>query len=347
MADHVTARLRALARVVADNYASALLTPSQRNPGHITRTDIPWSAPPLRSHIKLDGVPLTDYTTPDCDVDADALYTFWTANLKALWETPATTLAGGVFRGLREVMPGSRRATQAMAFAMPSGWPGKLEIDTGVMFSLEAAHLAICCIPGLRNVIDDDDNYFAELPDGRVIGVRDARPAVDSPWTDYQPSGLITDLTETMRGQAFTDCQYDQLAAVRSVMWDNDKMFPQFEALDLALQALRTMSTGGRCPNLLVGARENYGRVDKLKHIEEALVDAMDVMEANMSDRRKLQTLQGLLVPLVLSQTGFRTKIFSSANYPYTMAAGRADQIKAQLRLLYESEVPCSLRRNL
>lgn len=345
MADRLVQRMRALAQVVADNYASALLTDAERNPARIMRPDIPWSLPPLRTHTKLDGTPIMSYLTPDCDVDADALYAFWVHNLKTLWEAPTSALRRGLYINLSKVMPGARAGTLAMAFSVPVGWPYKVHESAGITLSLEVAHLAISCLGDLELVVDDEDNYYVVLPDGRELGVKNGHPAVESHWLDYQPLGMVTDLTETMRGDAVVDCQYDQLAAIRSVMWEHDRMFPQFEALDMAMQALRVMSFGSRCPSLSASGRQQIGRVEQLRNEEVALRDAIDVMEANMSDRRKLECLYQLLVPTVLSQTGFRKHIFASPTFPYTMTASRPDKIRAVLYDLYE-KIPCSLKPN-
>lgn len=347
MKDSIASRMRALAQVVADNFASAPLTSSERNPPRIARTDLPWACPPLRTHTKLNGVPLTEYLTPDCAVDADALYAFWTLNLKQLWDVPVNCLKGGLFVGLQKVLPGARKGTCATAFSLPLGWPGQIDESAGLTFSLEAAHLAIHCVRDLQAVYDDDDSYAAQLADGRVIGVLNGVPAASAYWKHYSQRGVITDLTETFRGQSLVECQYDQLAALRSVLWENDKAFPQFEAMDIAMQALRVMSFGTRCPNLSAGGREQAGRVEQLREREIALYDAIDVMHASMVDRRKLECLWQILVPVVMSKTRFRRDLFAGDEFPYTLRQGAADSILETLTAMYEQEIPCNLRRSL
>jgi hypothetical protein len=337
-------QLRTLSRVVAEAFA-VHVTDEQKS-GPIVHTDLPWAVPPLRTTVTLSGVPLAEYLDPQLSMDPDQLIAFWHKTLQAMWHTPAASVYRGQYRGLNTLMPKVRHGIRMLLFSVPLGYPAQLEETAGVLFSLEVAHLAALSIPH-AHVVDDDSNYYVVLHDGREIGVKAGRPIIHSPW-EYDASGMVWYFLDTMRGNASYACQYDQIAKLRSILYENQQtLAPVFEGLDMALQALRVMSVGGRCPDLLSATARSVGKIDVLREKERILWGAIDIMRAPMVDQRRLQALYALLVPEYFGRSAFRKYIFSTAVFPYTLPAGRAEAIEQELITRYESEIPCNLRRKL
>lgn len=338
------AQVRALAKAVSTAFAASNLTEEEKAPGRIEITDLPWMAPPLITPQLLSGARLQDFFDAPMPVDEHRLHAFWVKTLDDMWQRPSSLLRRGIIANTSASVPQMRVGQRAFRFSHPMGCPSQIDDSAGVTFSLEVAHTAIISLP-IRHVVSDDSNYFAELPGGGLIGVRDGRP-LHSPFWDVSYENQVGDMLCTPRGDVSYLCEYDQLASLRSVLHVHRKSFPDnFEALDQALQALRLLSFGGHCPELLRAMRATPRDLAVAREQERALRDAIDAAESVMSDRSKLQTLRALLVPTVLPVSGFRRHIFSSDQYPFTLAHGKMDTITSWLKSHYQAQIPADLQR--
>ncbi len=338
-------QVRVLAKAVADALASSPLTEEERFPRQIAITDLIWQAPPLICTAELGGVPLQNYLDVPLAFDIDKMYAFWKTTLHDLWHTPTSVMKHGIFAGLTRAMSTVRVGQRAFRFSQPQGWPDALSEDAGVVFSLEVAHCVLVSCAVKRHV-SDDDNYWVELHDGKIIGVVGGQPATVSPW-NYSARGMVQILLESLRGEPVSRCMFDQIASVRSIVNVHKAYFKEHEGLDIALQALRLMTFGGHCPELVTAMVVDPVAEQKARLRAQVYEDALDVIKSGgMSDRSKLLSLKELLVSSgVLSANKFRRLIFSSGRFPFTMEPGRADTIQNTLQMLYEKEVPVSLRK--
>lgn len=337
------AQVRSLAKAVATAFALSDLTNEDRAPRQIEYTDLPWSNPPLITHFRLGQAQLQDYFDEPMNIDADKLIKFWHDTLHMMWLSPSRLLHNGVFATLKTHMPLVKLGVRAFRFSTPIGYPDRLDAMSGLMFSLEVAHAAFISLP-IVDLVRDDSNYYVVLDDGRKIGVIDGRPACESNWT-FDGSGAISDLLEMPRGITSHVCVYDQIAAVRSLLYAHRAKFGHdFTALDSALQALRYLTFGTHCPDLIVQMQTAPQSVVIAKEKARAIKASIEVMSSDITDRAKLYTLRSELVPTVMTTTGFKRSIFANTPFPFTLEAGKADRISVFLAELYEKEVPCSLR---
>jgi hypothetical protein len=339
MATHLVtaaAQVRALAKAVSAAFAASVLTDAEKSPGKIEITDLPWQAPPLITPQLLSGAALQDYYDAPLPLDQHALHAFWVKTLTDMWYRPSSLYVRGrgALTNCGKAMPHVRVGQRVFRFARPAGWP-VLDEMAGAMFSLEVAHAARTSLP-VKDVIEDDDSYFVEFEDGMQIGVKAGRPACESPW-QAPVAGMVPDLLTMPRGAADHQCYYDQLASVRSVLHVHRDRFPHnFQALDDALQALRLLSFGGYCPELLQAMQVSPIEMARHREHERALADCLEVIELEaMSDRAKLQSLRAVLVPAVLSVSAFKKYVFAGDQFPFTLARGRIDAIRSWLQTRY------------
>lgn len=338
------AQVRGLAKAVAVAFASANLTEAEKHPeGGIAHRDLPWACPPLITPLVLDGA-LQDHLDAPLPVTADALYAFWVATMRQMWHEPSRVLKGGTFANLGAAMPQAKMGQRALRFSAPIGAPARIDETSGVVLSLEVAHCAAISLP-VMDVFTDDSSYIVTAAGGRRFGVGAGLPLIDSPWR-YDATNMVTDLLLAPRGEVSYTCHYDQIASVRSILHTNAKKFPHnFEAVDQALQALRYLSLGGYCPELTTALVVKPLEVMMWKEKEYAYREALDVIRTGMSDRAKLYALRDKLVPQVMTVAKFKREIFSAAQFPFSMAAGKAQEIETNLIALYKNEIPQSLQQ--
>jgi hypothetical protein len=348
MADHLVslqAQVRALAKAVAAAFAASNLTDAEKAPGKIEIVDLPWQAPPLITSQTLSGAGLQDYFDAPMQLEQHKLHAFWVKTLDDMWLRPSALYhrGRGALANCGRAMPSVRVGQRAFRFSRPSGWPVLDEL-AGALFSLEVAHAAATSLP-VRDVISDDDSYFVEFADGMQIGVQGGLPLCESRWK-VSVAGMVPELLTMPRGDADYSCRYDQLASLRSVLHVHRSRFPtNFEALDQALQALRLLSTGAHCPDLLQAVQVVKYDAPLMKERERALADALDVISVpTLSDRSKLQSLRAVLVPAVLTVSNFKRHIYASDQFPFTLARGRVDVIRNYLAAKYQ-ELPAEIQR--
>jgi hypothetical protein len=338
-------QVRSLARAIANGIALADLDSEEVAPGRIVHTDLPWTVPGLQVGAQLAGAEVQDFLDAPLSVDPVKLAAFWHKTLYDLWHTPGTQLRKGYILNTCQFRLW-RQGQRMLRFAMPPGSDDmQLELTTGLQLSMEVAHTAYISLP-VRHFVRTDDDYFVELANGQEFGVRAGRPIIESPW-QYDGRGQMYDLAEMPRGPTSYACQHDQIAHVRSLIYVHKERFKaNFEGLDVALQAMRFLTNNTPCPDLLPQVRRAPVTTQLDKERERILWDAISVMESSMADRAKLIALESLLVPTVMSLSKFRRAIFSSPRYPFTMTIQKHDAVLNTVRQLYETEVPCSLKRN-
>lgn len=337
-----SAQIRALAKAVSAAFAASNLPPEATAPGKIEITDLPWAWPPLVTSLMLGGVPLQDYLDTPIRLDETRLEDFWISTLHQLWFEPSRLMRRGTLTNCGWAMPKVSSGQRALRFAQPVGWPALVDELAGVMFTMELVHAASISLP-YDELVRDSSNYWVRLG-GLEIGVRDGRIIVPSPWTG-DVSGQVLDLLEMTRGEADYRCAFDQIASVRSVLHVNRKSFPHnFEALDIALQALRILSAGAHCPALTDAMKVVPVDLTVEREKENALRESLDVMRAEMPDRDKLRVLHAALVPAVLTRMGFKRHIFAGQSYPFTLAAAKAEDIINWLEATYR-RLPAELQQ--
>lgn len=335
------AQVRALAKAVSAAFALSGLSDIERAPGQIVYTDLPWSVPALTTKLKLGDASLQDFLDAPLPVEGPHLLAFWQETLHMMHLSPSRLLTRGTFDTARRHMQKVRPGMRALRFSTPTGYPGVLDAMAGLMFSMECAHAAYISLP-VRDMVTDASNYYAELTDGAIIGVVNGRPATPSSW-DFDGSDMLLDLAEMPRGMSNHTCLYDQIAAIRSLLHVHQDRFPyNFDALDTALQALRCLTFGAHCPDLLVQVQIAPSELLASRARARALDDALEVMSTNMGDRSKVQTLRQLLVPEAMTMTTFRRLVFSSTDIPFTLEAGKLGRIINALQDLRAKEGPCS-----
>jgi hypothetical protein len=337
------AQIRSLSKAVSAAFLASPLSEEERNPGRIELTDLPWAAPPLACRATLGRVPLSDYLNVPMALDASSLHRFWTKTLDDLWHKPSAIMRGGAFANCRWAFPKLKVGQRAFLFSVPLGFPSQPDVTAGAMLSIEAATAAVSSLPVL-DLVSDDDNYYAVLSDDIVIGVKNGRPACDSPWGDGV-SGMVQEMLESSRGEADYVCRFDQLAMLRSVLHTHRRRFEEFEGLDYALQALRLLSLGGHCPELITQLRMLPLDLPRLRSTERVLRDCLGIVDdLQMSDRSKLQIWHNLLVPDVIAPAKFRQHVFSGSQYPFALAQAKVESIRAWLESQYQ-QLPADMQR--
>jgi hypothetical protein len=340
-------QIRSLAKAVATAFASAPLTNDERRPeGGIAHKDLPWSCPPLITDLVLEGA-MQDHLDAPINVTAPALMQFWRETMKQMWHQPSRVLKNGTYANLGAAMAPVRRGQRALRFSAPIGAPSQIHEIAAITLSLEVAHCARISLP-TADVLLNDDDYIVTTADGMHFGVNDGMPLIDSPWRDFNASGMVEEMMRSPRGEVDYTCHYDQLASLRSILHTNAAKFPNnFEALDQALQALRYLSMGTYCPELVTEMIVKPQEVLHMREKENALFEAIEVMRTRMSDRAKLYTLKSTLVPTVMTTAKFKREVFSASTFPFSMAPGKDKQIEENLVSLYKNEIPAAIQRTV
>lgn len=317
------------------------LTDDEKVPRQIENTDLPWTTPPLTTSLTLGRADLQSYFDVPLPVGQEDLIRFWKETLVLMDQSPSRLLHRGVLVTTKGTMPYVKPGTRAFRFSTPLGYPDMLSPDAGVVFSLEVAHAAYISL-GITERVMDQNNYYVTLRNGVQIGVKDGRPCTPCAF-DFDASGMVLDLLETSRGTSNQTCMYDQLAFARSLLHSHaDKFRRDFEAIDYALQALRYLTQGGYCPDLITRIQQAPQDLRLIREQSRAVLEAIDTMHAEISDKSKLMSIEATLVPLVMKISAFRATIFSSPSYPFTMEAGKTEKITTALTELYE-RLQCKL----
>lgn len=338
-------QVKALAKVVAEAFSRADLTPEELNSSILKFDDLPWACPPLKIETEIDHVPLSYYMDVAMPVvSSEVLYSFWRTTLGELYQRKRHIIQHGAFLNLRRVAPKSSLGQRALRFALPGGFPVELADTTGIEFSIDAAHTALLSCP-LSEHVSDDNNYFVVTASGHTIGVKDGKPAVESEW-DMPATGMIGEMLLMPRGHTDYVCLYDQIARCRSLLHEYRSRFKEFEGLDYALQGLRKLTLGGHCPALISAVQIAPIDTQVMRARELAVRQAMDVMaQPNVMDRAKIRTIEQLLVPLILSPSAFSQKVYNTTKpIPFSVTDKATDKINEWLGTYYNTKIPDNMK---
>lgn len=340
------AQVSALATAVANVFAASNLTTEERNPERIAITDFAWQAPPLITDLTLQGIPLQGYLDVPIALEEQKLVGFLEQTLKIMHDTPhrLMRLQGGGLATCSWAMPKVRPGQRMFRFSRPEGWPGQMPDHVGFIFALEVAHAASVSLP--VELVSDDSNYYVTLSTGEKLGVKDGAITCRSDWAFTAP-GHVQAYLMMGRGEMEYAPMFDQLAALRSVLHSHAASFPNdFEAMDVALQALRYLSPSGFCAELQSRMRVAPADRTAMKMYERSMREALEIFAIrDMSDRRKLQTLHNTLVPAVITGSVFKKNIFASTHFPFTAAPGKMEKIESWLREEYRAKIPNDLKQ--
>lgn len=335
-----------LEKAVNTAFLHAGFTFADLGQGQINLTDLPWQNPPLFCLSNLLGINLVTYLERPVEIKEDQIFEFWRANLGRLYYTPLQAIdREGIYSGSNKLLPGESKPSNRFRFSTPEGFPKSIDEYAGAVFSMELATLISESLP--YYLIRDDSNYYVTLPNNVNIGIKDGIVATESPW-DGSVAGIVWDLAEMPRGVVRTDCQYDALAKVRSLLHENAGRFKEFQGVDYALQALRVLYNHKSECSIL-------SRAIKLKHEEpnllfdyKALKSSLATMERkDISDRYKLDIIYGLLVPQTLSEAKYRAKIYRSRfEAPFTLSDKTIHRIISNLETELE-RLPVAVKGDL
>ncbi len=339
-ADYSSRQIRQLAKAVSTAFATSNLPDEVLTNPRIELVNLPWQVPPLQTSLNLQGLGLQEMLNVEAETNASKLHNFWVSNLNDLHSKPGTIFKDLSYKTLNRLWPSQSKGKKMYAFSMPAGWPDQLDCYTGVTFSLEVAHLAMVNLP-LTNIVQDASNFVVTTADGFDFGVRNGLPLADSPW-EVGAEYMVQDMLEMSRGRVLTNCLYDPIALARSVLHvHRDKFGDDFQAIDYCIQALRYLTHGRTCPELMKTLQEAPEDRRLWLARKDAIEQAMEVMASpDLNDREKLRTLESLLVPTVISVATFRRQIFYTNKYPQYMEEGKSQEINSWLANYYETEIP-------
>lgn len=273
--------------------------------------DLPfvWQVPPIRGEYPIGLTDLCSILNRSARVSVDGLYNLWQEGLDGLLNAPHVVVMSGRFRKGSSALPTLSPGERNLRLPVPEGFPLDMSGFAGHMFSLDCANLLRHSYETSR-FVDDEDNYFAELHDGRIIGVQDGFPAGPSLW-DTPATGRVDSMLRSGRGVTFEGSEYGLLSRLRCLLWQNKEKIKDFEAFDWVLQALRVLYDG-ESPRAVLRAIENL-KSDSLawEARVSALQECVDMLSLlALSDRAKILSMHGLLVPLVCSPSEFSANIY-------------------------------------
>lgn len=311
--------------------------------GPIVHTDLMWQNPPLLNTVaKLNGVYLFEYFDYVMPVDPLELYAFWRSTLPLMYHNchKVVDVKDKCLVGAKKLLHPGIRGQRRFRLSIPEGYPREIDAYAGAMFSLEVAHLASLA-SGLE-LARDENNYYVTLADGRLMGVKDGLPVVSDPW-DTSIAGAVWEFLEMPRGQVSTTCLYDPIAKLRSILWERQEDFRgEFQAVDWALQALRSLSDlGAPCQILRNSAALPPATVSRA-HIGAALQRCLQTMNrVEVPDRSKLSMLYAELVPNVLSEAQFRNRVYNlDKPVPFSLSQLVYEKIRKSLHSELEKLPP-------
>jgi len=303
-----TQRVNDLAKAVTRAFQSAGFGPDTLLKGQIVHTDLLWQVPPLRTQATLAGLPLTSYLDYPIKANAEAFYDFYCEGLAALGQNPALAIGSAGWRGLSKCLSTASSGEKLARFSIPEGFPEDMDPFAGHRFAVEAAHFAKSSMV-ISAHVETANDFWCDTAFGR-IGVVEGLPTAYADLWDLNCEGLLDEMLTAPRGLRSTACHYDILAKARSVIYENVDKFVEFEGIDLALQALRVLTDGRLCTELLQGiegmSRAAFFRKRKITILGECI----DIMEQwSLNDRTKISMLFERLVPEVLNMADYQRRI--------------------------------------
>lgn len=324
-------RTRQLAEAVAASFGAVGFTPADLLQGPINLTDLAWQAPALEPDCKLRGAPLTHYLDYPLGVDSRALYDFYSLGLYALAHGSERHLGPNGWAQLGAVFGGASSGERKCALSVPDRWP-EIDENAAIMFGLECAHVFKTSGKCLEFISGKDD-YYAVTTWGRV-GIVEGRLSLMADYWDTSVAGFVQALLQQPRGIISTECHYDIIARLRSVLFEKADIFGEFEALDMALQTLRIWCAGST-PKELVHAVSQISYETLKRRTQMASYDqAIATMENwHLSDRVKIGMLIEILVPTCMPQNLFNKVIINMHSTLPPVLHSRVEQrIRARLK---------------
>jgi hypothetical protein len=303
--------------------------------GPVVHTDLMWQNPPLLNTIaKLNGVHLFEYLDYSMAIDPNQLYDFWQRALYLMYHNchRIVDVKDKGLVGAKKLFNPAVCGQRRFRLSIPEGYPEKIDAYAGAMFSLEVAHLA--SLSTMLELTRDENNYYVTLEDGRLMGVKNGVPVISDPW-DTSIAGAVWEFLEMPRGQITTTCLYDPIAKLRSVLWERKADFrDEFQAVDWALQALRSLSDLGVPCHILRSSAALPPPAMSRAHFGAALQRCLQTMDrAEVPDRSKLSMLYAELVPNIMSETQFRNRVYNlDKPVPFSLSQLVYDKIKKNLR---------------
>lgn len=332
-----------LSRLVVEALVQIGLTEADVLGGAILHTDLPWQVPPLVVEAPLFGASLSEYLNRPTLVQIDGMVNLFSDALADLRNAPGKVLTTEGYRGLYQALPYIKKNERHLYLSMPDGFPGAVSEYAGVNLAMECAHI-LRTNAKVSDFVSDDDNYYAVLPDGMEIGIKDGLPSVWYDQWDLPVSGMVQELLTQPRGALWEGCDYNVISKVRSVCTIYQKVLREFEAIDWAVQALRVID----------GERELLRAVRSIKNVAyergarmTALEEAVKVMNMPaLTDRQKIEALKNLLVPDIMSPPQFSKQIYGYyARVPAMVAAKVLVRIREGVQGLLEREQMLYARR--
>lgn len=320
-----TNRIGILAAAITQSFQEAGFLPDDLLQGQIVHTDLPWQAPPLKSEATLLGLPVTTYLDYPVKADTEAFYSFYCEALSLLHRAPSKAIGSVGWRGFSSCASKINSGERLLRITVPEGFPEDMSVFAGHRFAVEAAHFARGSLL-ITGHLEDANNYWVDTAWGR-IGIENNLPTAYAGIWDLSSEGQLHEMLHTPRGLISTACIYDVLAKVRSVLYENMERFPEFEGVDAAIMALRVMTQGNNCRELLRGienmSRAAFFRKQKIATLEECI----GIMEQwGLNDRTKISMLFERLVPQVLNMAQYQLKIINPYKVMPTVLSNKTEQ---------------------
>lgn len=315
-----------LSRHVVEAMVQIGLTQEEILGGKIEHTTLPWQIPPLIVEATVFGTPLSEFFNQGVYVATDALVSLYSDALTDMRNNPGRVLSYEGYRAATYAIPNVKAKERQLYLSVPEGFPGGISDYAGVLLGLECAHL-MRGNSKIKEFTHDEDNYYATLPDGTLVGVKDGLPTLWPEVWDLPVKGMIQELLQTPRGPVFEDCDWNVTAKVRSIMYTYRKSIRDYEALDWAVQTLRVIEGEQQLLNMVRRIKQvAFNRRSRLDAAENAkhLVDQISI-----TDRQRIEALKNVLVPEFMTVSQFSKQIYTYYRVP---PAVLADKVLARIR---------------
>jgi hypothetical protein len=262
----------------------------------------------------------------------------WSDALLNMKNNPDSVISvDGGFRATSYAIPNVRSNERQLHLSMPEGFPGAVT-DTAVsMLCLECAHL-LRTNARIDHFVNDDSNYYAVLYDTKeVVGIKDGLPALFADQWDISVEGIVQEMLRTPRGEAWEGSDYNIVSKVRLLIHKYAKSFRDFEALDWALQTLRVVDGHVELLSAVRAIKKvAYSRAARLKLLEHC-VEVL--FRLSMTDRQRIESLKGMLVPEIMSSGKFSKMIYPFYAVPPALLSEKVlVRIRLAVQALYEEE---------
>lgn len=343
-------RVKLLADAAAASFEAAGFSPAELLQGPIVLTDLTWQVPPLEVPALYWGVPFQDYLDYPLEINSEELYDYYRQGLMLLSMGPEEITDDQGYKGLTRLILGCRKGERRLALPLYEGWPAG-STTTGPVFALEVARLFKTSCKKLQGFVSDESNYHAVTPWGKV-GIVNGYVSDSRDLWDVDCSNLVPGMLEQPRGQVVVECQYDILARLRSALHQEPERFKDFELADLALQALRVLSYGELCHELLTAVSQMSSKAFKRKLKIATYSKALEIMKSwDLSDRVKISMLQELLMPGYMSLSEFSRKVLDPHKIMPNVLSARTEAriinyLTAVLKQAQHSEAAARSSRN-